>query len=116
MSDFLLHLNENEGSRNLVSLMRMPYAHRRPEGKQFQFPWGSLAVLQERFGQNVFQVNGTVMGWVGDPMISEGLVQALADYAAQSRREAGTVASPVLPGSVLDQLNGSFAFVIADAQ
>jgi hypothetical protein len=117
MSDFLLQINQSQGARDLVKLMQGTYAHRHPEGKMFQFPWGKLGVLDERFGQNVFELGGTVVAWVGDPVnrISTGFLQALVDCASQARTESKNSAT-VRTGSVLDQLNGSFSFIVADAQ
>src|SRR5256885_16808637 len=114
MSDFLIDLKQSPSSRDLVGLMQMPYSHRHPEGKQLSFPWGRVGILQERFGQNLFQSNGTLVAFVGDPVnkISQGFIESLIDHVFKLRSQPASTAS-IPAGSMLDRLNGSVAFLAA---
>jgi asparagine synthase (glutamine-hydrolysing) len=118
MSDFLLSLDKRFSPGKLVNLAQMPYPYRRPEGEAFGFPWGNLAVLQERFGKNVFRINGAVVAWVGDLVteVSKTLLESLVSHTSNLRDGAGAGRGDLGSESVLDKLNGCFAFIIADAQ
>lgn len=114
MSDFLITLGKRFEGEELVRLMQMPYSHRLPEGKAFDFPWGKVAVLNERFGQNTFVLDGIVVAWVGDLLtrVSDEFLTSLAHCVQSGFSGKNSLATD----PVLEQLNGSFAFVIADAQ
>ena len=93
MSDFLFSLDKRFSPGNLVNLAQMPYPYRRPEGEAFEFPWGNLAVLQERFGRNVFRINGAVIAWVGD-LVTEVFAHDSGDNCLYRRRCLREIFSP----------------------
>jgi hypothetical protein len=115
MSDFLINLGNTPAPEDTVKQMQMSFRNRRPEGKCFEFSWGTLSVLEERFGKNLFNVDGAVVVWVGDLLanLSEDVLESLVRLARGVRSDAGGQNS-FRSHAVLDQFNGSFAFVIAD--
>jgi hypothetical protein len=119
MSDFLLSVDNQpqSGSRQLLRLLQRPYPYRRPDGEEFEFPWGRMAVLRERFAKNVFRVNGTVVAWVGDLLTetSEAFLKSLILRALELKQSDGDQQSPRKPDPALDPLNGTYAFAIADS-
>jgi asparagine synthase (glutamine-hydrolysing) len=115
MSDFLISLDPTLGPDRLVELLHTLPPYQRPAAQVFAFPWGSLAILPERFGKNVFTVNGTLVAWVGDlitAMSDEFLRSLIACAVGMESVENGN--QPFLPGSALNRLNGSFAIIVAD--
>jgi len=117
MSDFLINVGNSSAPAENVQQMRMSYPNRRrPEGKSFQFSWGSVSVLDERFGKNLFEINGTVVAWVGDLLAntSRDFLESLVRLVKDLRTQVGGQNS-CKPHPALNELNGSFAFVIADA-
>ncbi len=118
MSDFLISLDKRFSAADLARLSRMPYTYRRPEGTGFEFPWGNVAVLSERFGQNVFHRDGTLVAWVGDlvPEVSNSLLESLVNHVSNLRSGAKAGSNHRSAECVLDKINGCYAFVIADAQ
>ena len=83
---------------------------------QYDFPWGSLAVLQERFGTNIFEVNGSVVAWVGDLLtsVSQSSLESLLHVVRDLPIGGGK--GKLMSHPELGRLNGSFAFVLADQQ
>jgi hypothetical protein len=118
MSDLLLTMGDGASPKDLVKLMRAPYPGRHPEGRQFEFPWGTLAVLRERSGNSIYQFDGAVVAWVGDLLAttSGGFFEDLLNFARAVRNRPGAEEGSMLSHATLDLLNGSFAFIIADAQ
>ena len=118
MSDFLISRRQAIKGDDLLELLRQPYRNRRLDGEGFDFPWGSLAVFQERRGQNIRRLGDTLVTWVGD-LVTEVTIPFLESLVHQCRGtrigspKAGTGGDSSL---ALDQLNGSFAFVIADTK
>jgi asparagine synthase (glutamine-hydrolysing) len=118
MSDFLLTLGQGGGAADLAKMAQSIYPGRHPESRRFEFPWGSLAVLEERFGNNIYHANGAVVAWVGDLLTttSEKFFEDLLSFTKDVRNRPGTGEGSKLSHATLDLLNGSFAFMIADAR
>ncbi len=85
MSDFLIRIGHDCDSGRLLALLKEPYGVRAPQGRGFDFAWGSVAVLEDRLASNanIIGVDGGVLARVGDPVggMSEtfrsGLIAAL---------------------------------------
>ena len=79
MSDFLISIGKNYHPEDLLVLLKRPYGEHAPEGQCFDFPWGSVAILQERIAdnKNIITKNSTILAWVGN------LVPSLSDKTAE---------------------------------
>lgn len=116
MSDFLVSLNQAFSGAELVKQMQALYPSPGPKGTAFEFPWGKVAVLEERFGKNHFERDGTLLAWVGDPLIrfSDEFIDSLVRFHRELQRVGESEGKRLVSQPVLGQLNGSFAFAIAD--
>jgi hypothetical protein len=118
MSDFFIQVKPGATANPLLALARAPYSHRRPDGKGFVFPWGSVAVLEERFGKNIFVIKGTLVAWVGDLIadVSEPFLESLLAGVLELRSGNVETGPALRSHPAFARLNGCYAFVIADAQ
>jgi len=116
MSDFLISLGNTVDAADAMNQMRMTYPNRRPEGKTFAFSWGSLSVLEERNGKNIFEVGEAVVAWVGDLVtpFNATLCESLVHCANELGRSIEERPCDVRYVGPLGQLNGAFACLIAD--
>ena len=117
MSDFLISLDNEYSGQDLLTLLKKPYGSRAPEGRFYGYPWGSVAVLEERLAdnKNIIEKNNMIFAWVGDLVtkLSDGFGGKIINRILALRREANDdicLQSDV----VFEQLNGAFAIVLAD--
>jgi hypothetical protein len=120
VSDFVVTFDRRYGPGQLLALLRQPYGGRARAGWCRDFPWGSLAVLEEPLavGGNFVERNGRTIAWVGDLVTpaTDALLDALAERVVRWRAGAADAQGPVASDEVLRQLDGAFAFLVADQQ
>jgi asparagine synthetase B (glutamine-hydrolysing) len=112
MPDFLISLGPTVDPDALLALLRRPYGQNAPQGEGYAFPWGAVAVLEDRIagGTNLVRKDGLALGWAGELLGFSGSVEAsraLSDFAGpisiESLRRSG----------FLEKLNGAFALFCA---
>jgi len=118
MSDFLVSMDKRYSGKDLLNLVKKPYGRRAPEGKCFDFSWGAIAILNERFADNIFTKGGTVFAWVGDLLtnISDGFLDALIESTTKLRSSKRNTKDCLKSNAVFGKLNGAFAILLADEQ
>lgn len=118
MSDFLIRIGHDCDSGRLLALLKEPYGVRAPQGRGFDFAWGSVAVLEDRLASNanIIGVDGGVLAWVGDLVggMSETFRAALIARLASLHRSAQGHDDFLEDDPVFRQLNGAFAILYAD--
>lgn len=103
---------------DLLELVKMPYGDRRRIGRAFDFPWGSMAVLEEHLAgnQNILERKGVVFAWVGD-LVTEmtgEFIDALINRVRQIRNRRLNETISLESDEVFRKLDGAYAIVIAD--
>lgn len=118
MSDFLISFGNKYSGNNLLELLKIPYGKYVPEGRYFDFPWGSMAILEERLADNnnILDRNGVVFAWVGDLVteMSGKFVDALISRIGQIKNCRANGKISLESDEILKKLNGAFAILIAD--
>ena len=81
MSDFLVALTQQYKGADLLRLIQKPYGEESPNGVFFEYPWGSIAVLEERLAgnKNISTIGDMNFAWVGDLVtdIQDGFIKPL---------------------------------------
>lgn len=117
MSDLLVSLGKRHSGKDLVSLLKKPYGSRAPEGQFFDYPWGSVAVLEERLvhNKNIITKKTATFVWVGDLVmdLSDRFLELFINRITclHERRENDSVC--LLTDELFEKLNGTFAIVLA---
>ena len=118
MSDFLISWDKCYGGEGLLDLVKLPYGERSPNGRAFDFPWGGMAVLEERLAQNnnIIERDGVVVAWVGDLVteMSKEFVDALISRIGQIRNCRPNEKLSLESDEVFEKLDGAFAILVAD--
>lgn len=103
-----------------MALAKVPYGSAEPEGRGFDFPWGSVAVLNEPIagGTNILESSRQVVAWVGDLVteMTDAYVRALLDRVAGLREARTQEGMSFEQDEVFRQLNGAFAILCADSE
>lgn len=75
MCDFLVSLDNRYRGKYLLNLVKKPYGSRAPQGRFFDFSWGSIAVLEEQLADNhnIIVNDDSVFTWVGDLINKTGV-------------------------------------------
>jgi hypothetical protein len=120
MSDFLIAFGNKYKGSDLLELLKQPYGKSCPKGQQFEFPWGSMAVLEDHLAgnNNILEKDSVVFAWVGD-LITEmtgEFIDALINRAGQIRNRRPDETVSLESDEVFRELNGAYAIVIADEQ
>lgn len=117
MCDFLVSLGKQHSGEDLLDLLKKPYGSYVPQGRFFDYPWGSVAVLEERlaYNKNIIANNAVTFAWVGDLVMDlsarflELFIKRIAGL--QKRREKNGVS--LQNDELFEKLNGTFAIVLA---
>ncbi|MHC4259132.1 MAG: hypothetical protein ACYSTF_01785 [Planctomycetota bacterium] len=117
MSDFLVSLSKVHSGEDLLNLLKKPYGSRAPEGRFFDYPWGSIAVQEQRFvhNKNIITNKAVTFAWVGDLVMDlsaeflELFIKRIAGL--QKRRENNGIS--LRNDELFEKLNGTFAIVLA---
>jgi hypothetical protein len=118
MSDFLIHFGNDYRGGDLLARLQSLYGHPAPKGYSFDFGWGSLAVLQERFPPaNVHRKGGVMLAWLGDPLFhsADHALKELGALAASVRSVNRNGSGSLDLEGQAGGLNGSFVLLFADA-
>jgi asparagine synthetase B (glutamine-hydrolysing) len=119
MCDFLISSQKKYKGKHLLELLKAPYGERAPQGKSFDFKWGSIAILEERLARNnnIYTIDDTVFAWVGDLITdlsvtaAEEFIHCVADISKYQSKESNFL----MRDSLFEKLNGAFAILIAHA-
>jgi hypothetical protein len=118
MSDFLVSMGGECRGEDLLALLQRPYGIRTPEGRCFDFTWGSVAVLRESptLGANILTRNEALLAWVGDLVdaASDAFLEALLVRLVDLQNARGENPVSLAADAVLEKLNGAFAIVMAN--
>jgi len=102
----------------LLALLKQPYGVRAPQGRGFDFAWGSLAVLEDRLASNanIVSVNGGVLAWIGELVggMSDPMRAGLISRLSSRQHSAQECGRGLGDDPVFAQLNGAFAVLFAD--
>lgn len=117
MCDFLVSLGKRHSGKDLLNLIKKPYGSRAPEGKFFDFSWGSIAVLFDQIAnnKNILARNGLACCWIGDLVMAdfdrsfERLIKRITEL-----NKCGEVkANSLRTDGTFEKLNGAFVILIA---
>jgi hypothetical protein len=116
MCDFLVSCGRQYNGKKLLDLIKKPYGERAPEGRSFDFPWGSAAILQDQIanGKNIFVLNGMIFAWIGDLVTRlpdktlEGFLKNIESKFACSQNCNNSLKSD----EYFSMLNGAFAIIV----
>ncbi len=116
MSDFIVSIGKKYRGDNLLNLLKRPYSERAPEGRSFDFPWGSAAILQDRIADNnnIVTKNGVTFGWVGDlvtDMSGKILESFLLRIETLMADHSGKI-DFLKTDEYFSMLNGAFAIIV----
>jgi len=119
MSDFLIGIDPARRPSALLALLQQPYGTRTPIGRSFQHRWGCWALLEDPIahGRNFIRSPEGSFAWVGD-LVCAGDREALHrcldnDFAGPVKENSERLLDRFRNGSLLRQLNGGFAAVLA---
>lgn len=117
MSDFLISLGNLYNGESLLSIIKKPYGKRSPEGRYFDFAWGSLAVLNERLAKNrnIHERNGEVFAWVGDLLMkfSDETIDDASKHILDLWKHRGNDDISLLHDELFKKFNGAFVILLA---
>jgi hypothetical protein len=116
MCDFIINCSGELAGVDLLSMLKMPYGRRAPEGFEFDFAWGSMAVLEDQLNANNVRLHGaSVLAWIGDIVtdMSEDYTERLVERIRQFRKNP---AMNLRSDAVFDQLNGAFTILLTDEE
>lgn len=118
MSDFLISLGNLYSGKDLLNLIKRPYGDRAPKGQFFDYPWGSIAVLEERLARNknIITNGTTTFAWVGDLVVdlSDEFVESFINRLTNLQEQWENYNLSLQTDEVFEKLNGAFAIVFAD--
>jgi hypothetical protein len=118
MSDFLVSTGGECRGEDLLELLKRPYGVRAPQGRCFDFAWGSVAVLRESptLGANILTRNEAMLAWVGDLVdaASDAFLETLMVRLADLQNTRGENPVSLADDKVLEKLNGAFAVIMAN--
>ena len=117
MCDFLISSQKQYKGKYLLELLKVPYGERAPQGKFFDFQWGSVAILEERLARNnnIYTIDDTVFAWVGDLItdlsitVAGEFIELIADISKHQSKESNFL----MRDSLFEKLNGAFAILTA---
>ncbi len=118
MSDFLVHLDPSTEPESLLALLQQPYGAAVPRGTVHQYPWGVVAVLEERIGSrsNVVSRDPWTFAWVGELVGPAGLSEVERMLSALKARSSASPPAEALASlkgcGLLEALNGAFAVLL----
>jgi len=113
MPDFMATFTTRYSGGDLLSLLKEPYMPKPPDGFAFDYTWGSLAVLEDHYGQNNIRLeNDMVIFWLGD--FACDMTDKFVNDLIASLQEFRLGALNPVRDSALSKLNGAFVFGIAD--
>ncbi|MHC4083582.1 MAG: asparagine synthase-related protein [Planctomycetota bacterium] len=119
MSDFLISLDCRYTGKDLLNLIKKLYRRSCPEGRYFDFPWGNIAVLEERLAcnKNITTKNTTTFAWVGDLTMdmSDSFLRSFIKCVTLLHEGRESSNTPVQSSGLFDKLNGTFAIVVANS-
>jgi len=118
MCDFLIGLDPIYRGSCLLDILGKPYDGAAPKGCFFDFPWGSMAVLEERLAnnRNIIVKGNVIVAWVGDLVldVSDQFIAGLVDRIRRLTDE-NIGDADLQSDEVFRQFNGAFALVVADS-
>jgi asparagine synthetase B (glutamine-hydrolysing) len=118
MTDFLVHTGGEYSGAGLLDLLKQPYGPRAPEGRAFDFAWGSVAVLRENAsrGTNILAGSDAMLAWIGDLVgaTSDGWLEALMSRLGELQNAGDRTPVSLAADGMFERLNGAFAIVRAD--
>ena len=118
MSDFIVSIGKKCTGDDLMDPLKRPYGERAPEGRSFDFPWGSVAVLKEHLtdNNNIIEKNGIVFAWVGDLItdLQDDFQKLFVHRLNQLQRCANKECISLKTDEMFRKLNGAFAILAAD--
>jgi len=117
MSDFLISLDGRYRGGRLLEFIKAPYGKSPPDGRFFDFSWGSVAILEERLARNnnIYNQNGSVFAWIGDLVMDvttetiERLIERIKDIVNLKANNPACLEHDEL----FKKLNGAFAILLA---
>jgi len=119
MCDFLVSSSEQYKGERLLELLKVPYGERSPEGRFFDFQWGSVAILEERLANNnnIYTIDGTIFAWIGDLVmdLSTITIKQFTNRVADISELESNDSICLEQDNLFKKLNGAFAILIAHA-
>jgi asparagine synthetase B (glutamine-hydrolysing) len=118
VSDFLVTFDHRCSGEQLLELLGRPYGSRARAGRFVDFPWGSMAVLEEPLahGRNILAGDGRTIAWVGDLVTpaTDAFLDALVQDVLRWRAAGADRPTVVASAEAFRQLDGAFALLVAD--
>lgn len=120
MCDFLISSRGQYKGKRLLEFLKVPYGEHSPEGKFFDFEWGSVAILEERLAHNnnIYAIDDTIFAWVGDLVmdLSTITIKQFIDRVTNISERQSNESICLERDSLFEKLNGAFAILIANAK
>lgn len=117
MSDFIIDLESNNKGPALLSFLKKPYGNYPPEGEEFNFSWGSMAVLRDKLsqGDNIYHKNNLVFSWIGDlaTEITDEFVEEFISCITKLNMVENKKTIHLENEPLFKKLNGAFSIVVA---
>ncbi len=116
MSDFLVHFTNADSGPQLLDALKSIQGEQKASGYIRKFPWGTVAILSERFAQNVLSDDQGLCGWVGDLVHADpiGLLSRVREALRRRLSDERTSHSSLAEEPAFSELNGAFALLFAD--
>ena len=118
MSDFLASVGKKHSGEYLLNLIKKPYGARAPEGRYFDLPWGSIAVLKEQLASrnNIVTTNGTILAWVGDLVmdLTDTFLELFVNRLTRLLQLGGNDKTSLEADELFEGVNGTFAMVFGN--
>lgn len=119
MSDFLISLNKEYSGKDLLNLVKKPYGGRAPNGRFFDYSWGSIAVLNNRLAsdKNIITKDTTVFAWVGDLVtnLTDSFIELFLNRLTRLQECTNNDTASLQTDELFEKLNGAFAIVLASS-
>lgn len=120
MSDFLVSLNKQYKGEDLLELIQKSYGEYPSKGTFFEYPWGCIAVLEERLAgnKNIFTKDDTNFAWVGDLAtdLQNDFIERFIHRLTELRRCPKANGACLQSDELFGQLNGAFAMIAANPE
>jgi asparagine synthetase B (glutamine-hydrolysing) len=119
MCDFLISSRGQYKGRHLLEFLKAPYGERAPQGKSFDFEWGSVAILEERLARNnnIYTIDNTIFAWVGDLVMDMSVttIREFVDRIAKISESESNEPVCLEKDPLFEKLNGAFAILTTHA-
>jgi len=116
MCDFIISIGARAAGPELLKILKRLHISQPPQGRYFDFDWGSMAVLDGigNSSNNHLVLGSSVIAWVGDLVTTPTAISSLAFKMQTILRSPSSRQVDLYTDSDFQKLNGAFAIVFVD--